>query len=442
MKIVELAHKIIEKIKPAQIYRERLGLEGGKLSFDGVVFDLNQYATINIVSLGKAAALSAQELYHFLQSDIAIANKLQGGIVGTKYHHGIDSKHFQLIEAAHPVPDENSLKLARELKSYVGKLNSEDLLIVCLSGGASSLAVMPVEEIGFQNKKMIFEQLLKNGAPIEQTNKLRRELSLFKNGGLASECGCRDILVLAISDIPSNAVELIGSGPCYFERYGKDELGELAKQFLLPNLCQMVINYLDSANREQLLVEREERLKEKRITHHILCDFYILMYIAQQEASSFCPMVVSSPLEGDIVAGALAHLEYVKKLLSSKRQRMLISGGEYTVEVKGGGQGGRNMEFVLWLTKYLFVENRLNLTQEQLEKLSFLSVGTDGTDAATKYAGSFINYELFKRAKELNVEEYLANNDSMNYFAKIGGLIETGPTQTNVMDLRMIFIEE
>ncbi len=443
MDLIQSANDIIDEIKPDQIYRRRLRLDGTQLNIDQSKIELDSYPSIHVVGVGKAAAYSVEMLYQFLTP--VLGSKLKRGLACTKYDHGVKSSSFECFESAHPTPDQNSILAADRLIEYVSALPEEGLLIVCLSGGASSLAVKPVAGFDLAFKQQISKELLLSGAPIEEMNQIRRELSELKNGGLARYSGTRDILVLAISDIPSGQMSMIGSGPCFYEQGSDRAMGEIGRSYLSDVTNQRFEQYLGSQARLDFRRQKEKLLSGKKIDHHLICDFKILMSVSKkvlEKSTQKEVVVVDTPLIGDIEAGVQDHLDWIRKLVECGGT--LVSGGEYTVNVTGNGVGGRNHEFVLLLSKQIFWDNKLELAADQLQRISFLSVGTDGTDGMTTAAGSFMNYELYCLAKKMNLDiiKYLENNDSYNFFSKINSVINTGATQTNVMDLRIVQVGE
>lgn len=444
MKLQNIVGKIVETVTPAGIFRDDFRTSDGKLLFQDKLFDLSLYESIYVSGVGKAASAQVKELYSILRNDFKIRSKLSRGTVFTKYNHSIKSTDFDSYESGHPLCDQNSVEAANKLKEYVQNVDPNSLLIVCVSGGASAILARPIPEFDLDFKIGVASELLSNGASIEEMNKIRRELSEIKNGGVADFTFCRDLLVLTISDVSSNDLGIIGSGPCTFEYFDKDELITIVKKYLSKTYAVPIVDYLNSPKREQRLRARQKNLEAKNIYNFIIADFYNLIRnavdIFEKEWGKWVK-APQEPLIGDIGAGIEKHVSIFENMLRDKNDRFcLVTGGEYTVNVTGDGIGGRNLEFVLRLTKHLFKDNVLKLDENELKKISFCSVGTDGTDGPTKYAGSFMNYDLYQKSIQmgLDLDDFLERNDSLNFFEPLGSAIETGPTNTNVMDLRVI----
>lgn len=433
--IKRLSEEIIKKISPEQVLKKRLSVNDLSFSIDNISYDILNFDQIAIVGIGKASSLFTDTLYLALKNSNAISKKLIKGIVATKYEHSVFSSNFVSYESAHPIPDDNSILSAKHLIDYISGLSKNTLLVVCLSGGASSIIDFPVDGFSLELNGKLGHELLANACPVEEMNRLRREVSLIKNGGLAAMASVDNILVLAISDVPSNDVSLIGSGPFYYE-YEEDVslLVDITNRYVkMDDIKRPLINYLQSEARKELLHERKRRLSTKEIRHLIISDFYHLMSEARDVIRTFSGgevKVIDTPLIGRIDNGVNEHLDLIAKW--HDKVDYLITGGEYTVDLKGNGIGGRNMEFVLRLGDQLFRHKNSNY--------EILSIGTDGTDGPTDYAGSFLNYNTYHEAlhRGLKADVFINDNDSLNYFMMNNGLIKTGPTHTNVMDLRII----
>ena len=400
--------------------------------------DFSSYSSVSIVGLGKAAPFMVSELYNKIV-DFGEGDKLARPLVFTKYGHAFQNDYFDCLESGHPLCDKNSFLAGEKLKNRLLELENNELLIVCLSGGASSLVEIPVPLFSPEEICEIHCALLLGGADIVRMNKLRGELSLLKNGGIASLSGTHNILTYAISDVPVDDFSVIGSGPTALNDEDFETVAKIAMTFLKGDLLEKVLAYLESSARRNFLSMKKDILSEKDINNIIVENFYSMrekvLNILKKSPDVF--YFFDKPFNCSIEEGIERHLA---KIQAFDGPFSLFSGGEFTYEVQGDGKGGRNTEFVLRMTKLLFDENVLKWPKEKLDRLLIASVGTDGTDGVTSCAGAWMNYEVFKRAQGMGIdlEEALDNNDSFTYFERLQTLIYTGPTETNVMDLRYI----
>lgn len=423
------------------IYNKKIFISNKSLLIDDKAIDLALYNAITIIGLGKASAAQVSCLYSHLHSQncpIALAK----GLVITKFGHGEPSKNYETIESAHPVCDDHSFIAGEKLIKCLQAIPKENLLIFCLSGGASSLATGIVPAISKEQKLELFDQLLHNGADILTMNKIRRSISTIKNGGVSFHANCKAILTLAISDIPSSDFSLIGSGPTTFVDQDSTELIALINNTLTGELKDSLIKYIKSNQYEELLKNKKESLKKKKIHSIVISDYKsFTKELIKKFAPSDTIEVEQEPLNMDFEQGIKHHLNIIHQNIHQHNYHY-ISGGELPVIVKGDGKGGRNSEFVVRMALELFENNVLKLSSEDLSRIYISSLATDGTDGPTEYAGGWITYKQFLKAKENNhnISKYLDRSDSLSFLKEINAAYKTGPTGTNIMDLRTIHI--
>jgi len=331
-----------------------------------------------IIGAGKAAAAMA----------VAVEAAWEGadfeGVVVTRYGHAVPTRKIRVLQAAHPVPDEASESAARAILSAVTGLRPEDQVVALISGGASSLLALPASGLILQDKILVNQALLASGAPIGTMNRIRKTLSAIKGGKLAAACAPARLVTLAISDVPGDNPAIIGSGPTWVE--GAD--------------YRLIATPLASL---------QAAAKEAGMETEILGD----------------------ALEGEAAAMGRQQGELA---LRSTGPKLLLSGGETTVTIGAGkpGRGGRNTEFLLSLA----------LALDGAKNIWALAADSDGIDGTEDAAGAIIGPDTLARARAqgLDAAQYLTAHDSYSFFQALGDLVITGPTLTNVNDIRAILI--
>ncbi len=413
-------------------------------NFDYALDELRveSFDRVQIIGVGNASPFMVSELYNKLK-DLGHGERLKKPMAITKYGHGFTNDFVECLESGHPLCDKNSFLAGEKLKRKVMELENDELLILCLSGGASALAEVPIPLFSPEEICAIHCEMLLKGADIVRMNQMRGEFSQLKNGGLGSLSGTSHIMTYAISDVPVDDFAVIGSGPTSFTETSYEEVAKIATQFIKGDLLEKVLGYLESRARINFLSMKRDLLDEKEISHLVLEDFHslrekVLKLFQGRDSRTY---FFEKPFNCSLDEGIERHLARMKDLAGKHGEAFnLFSGGELTFEVKGDGKGGRNTEFILRMTKLIFEDNVLAWPKEMLDRLTMASVGTDGTDGVTSAAGAWINYEFYKRGRDmgLDIDDILDNNDSYSYFDRLQSLVHTGPTETNVMDLRYI----
>jgi len=389
---------------------------------------------IFIVALGKAAIPMVEAARNRL------GDRIRGGVAVTKEGHGGDIEGISVIEAGHPIPNEKSLQGAREILDVCNNAGGNDLVLVLVSGGGSALVTAPADDMTLEDISRVNELLVESGADIYRVNTVRKHLSRIKGGGLAKACFPAAVLVLVLSDVVGDDLSTIASGPAAPDPTTfSDALRILETYRLRERIPRSVLDHLDAGCRG----EREETPTDddpvfQRVTHVIVGGASTALDAAHQHAAKlgYTPLVLSSMFEGDTGELARFHAAVVREVKRYQRPVLppacLISGGETTVHVTGSGRGGRNTHFALEFAKAV----------DGMEGVLGLFAGSDGTDGPTDAAGAFASGDtIFRgRQKNLDAESYVKNSDSYTYFQALGDLFVTGPTRTNVMDIRLVCI--
>ena len=372
---------------------------------------LSKYRKIFVVAYGKAASSMAEYV-------VKKINISKGIIVIPKYtKSSLSSKKFVIIHAGHPIPDRESVKAGKIVQKFVESCSKEDFILFLVSGGGSSLLSLP-DKITLNEKKQVTKLLLKSGATIDEFNSVRKRLSRIKGGKLVKNMqsdGC----ALIMSDVLTNNLSVISSGCTYNDNTTfSDAIKVITKYSLTKKLPKKVITHLKHGLKTQVTRPNRLKVKNKIIATNLDC----LNTMAIKAKSLGISTKIYSSVNGDVSTSA----QKIVKMMKSSRKSCIIFGGESTVHVKGNGKGGRNQELVLQILKRI-----QNIDQNVL----ISSISTDGIDGNTNYSGALIKNHSINLQK---ISLYLKNNDSNSFFKKYGGLIKTGPTNTNLMDIGLI----
>ena len=370
---------------------------------------------VTVFSIGKAAIPMAQAA-----ADV-LAGRIKKGLVVTKYGHTGDfaSPFFEVIEAAHPVSDENSVRTAEAALAVADELTERDTAVVLLSGGGSALfekSLIPV-----QAQREITEKLLSRGAAIEEINAVRRRISAVKGGKFAARCYPARVITFALSDVLSNDKGVIASGITVPDDTPDAFVKAVADRYLYD---------IDGALLDALYHKENCRINDGG--YHFVGDINRLCEAAEKAAEElgYRAEIVSRSLTGEARDRAR---EIVESVPDRPGKRAYLYGGETTVTLRGKGLGGRNQEMAL--TAAIALKGR--------EGVAFCSVGSDGTDGPTDAAGGYADGGTYAAMQTAGVspEAALAENDSYHALKTAGTLIVTGPTGTNVNDLTFVLTE-
>ncbi len=403
-----------------------------------------------VVGAGKAGASMALAFEKHAQLNWPEANI--EGLVITRYGHDIEdasiNKKIRIIEAAHPVPDQAGLDAASEIMDLVATLKPGDQLIALISGGGSSLLSLPSGQISIDDLKLLTQQLLRSGAPIEEMNIVRKHLSAIQGGHLAKravELGAK-VDAFIISDVTGDRPEDIASGPCaadpstYADAYAILEKYQLVgDDSVIP---ESIVKHLGAGVRGELV----ETLKPNdptllHIRNHVFATAAASLEAAAQycEQQGITPVILGDDITGEARDVAIDHATLVKQMSQGgdvfRKPIAIISGGECTVTIPKGlkGRGGRCTEYLLSLFLH---------TQDELT-LSALAADTDGIDGSEDNAGAWFTNETrdVVKGSQIDPQKDLDMHDAFGFFKKTNSLLYTGPTLTNVNDFRMILIQ-
>ncbi len=380
-----------------------------------------------VIGAGKASAAMARALEDHWPGPLE-------GVVVTRYGYEVPCERIEIIQAAHPVPDEASQRAAERIREKVSGLTADDLVIALISGGGSALLVAPAPGLTLADKQAVNKALLASGATISEMNCVRRHLSTIKGGRLAAACHPAKLVTLMISDVPGDDPIDIASGPTVPDPSTcVDALAIIDRYKIgLPNGMR---ERLESGEGETVKPgdERLENIETRMITAP-----QIALVAAAQVAldAGITPYILGDSLEGEARDLGLAMAGIARQVVVHqqpfKTPCVLLSGGETTVTLKGKGRGGRNVEFLLSLAVGL----------NGLKGVYAAAGDTDGVDGAEEIAGAIATPDTLARAwaQGINPRASLDNNDGHGFFQALGDSIITGPTLTNVNDFRAIYI--
>jgi len=431
---VEIFQAGLSAVAPGTAIKKYCVRAGDIFSVDGTSYDLNSYGRVLVLGAGKAGASMAGAIEDLL------LDKIDEGLIVVKYDHLQPLHKIKTMEAAHPVPDENGCTGAKALYDLAAGADENTLIICLISGGGSALMPYPVEEVSLADKQQTTELLLGCGADIHEINAVRKHLSLIKGGGLARAAFPATMICLILSDVVGDDLDSIASGPCVPDTTSfSDCCAIFAKYGLEESVTTSVREYIERGTKG--LVGEKSGIQESvfdRITTTIVACNYEALECSKKKAMElgYNTLLLSSQIEGETKDVAAFHMALAKEIVDNNepvaRPACLISGGETTVTIKGSGKGGRNQEFVL----------AAGLQLKNMENVTVFSAGTDGTDGPTDAAGAIMDKATLARAGELDlsIQDVLDTNDSYHYFEATDDLYKTGPTNTNVMDIRIILI--
>jgi glycerate 2-kinase len=387
------------------------------------------------LAAGKAAAAMAAAAERHYLDELGLEPSRLSGVATTRHGHGVPTRRIKVIEAGHPVPDEAGLRGAEESLRLAADAGADDLLLVLLSGGGSANWIAPVAGVSFAQKQQVTRALLRSGAPIGEVNTVRKHLSRIKGGRLARAGQRAEIVTLAISDVPHDDASAIASGPtvpdpttladarALLAEYGLEVDDAVRRAFDDPNNESCKPGDPAFARAQYELIARPKASLEAAIR------------IAKDTGYDIVDL--GADLEGEARSVAADHARLALKARAEGRRVAILSGGELTVTVRGNGHGGPNQEYALALAALL----------RDTSGISALAADTDGADggagSAADPAGALIDAGTFARMKSLGLDTraYLDNNDATVFFAATGDLLLTGPTLTNVNDVRVILVD-
>ena len=433
---LDIFHASLKAVDPVNAVKRFLKKNGNQLIVKDRTYDLSFYDNIYLIGFGKAAAAMARGVESVLGRD------LKAGIISVKYGH-LDkvSSKIKINEAAHPVPDEAGMKGAKEIVDFLKQRNEKDLVVCVISGGGSAILPLPCEGIALSEKQETTKLLLACGADIKEINAIRKHISQVKGGQLARITQPATLVTLILSDVIGDPLDSIASGPAAPDQSTFEDCWAILQKYdLLGKIPAAVERHIKSG------VEKSTPDTPKvgdpvfsKTYNFIIGSNWEAVVSAKEYAQKlgYNALILSTFVEGETKDVARVHAAIAKEVNKTgnpiKRPSCIISGGETTVTIRGNGLGGRNQEFVLAAAMDI----------NGMDNVVVLSAGTDGTDGPTDAAGAIADGETMTRANQLklNTLKYLQDNNSYHYFKKLNDLVKTGPTNTNVMDIRIMLIK-
>jgi len=387
------------------------------------------------LAAGKAAAAMAAAAERHYLDGLGLAPSRLLGVATTRHGHGVPTRRIKVIEAGHPVPDEAGLQGAEESLRLAADAGADDLLLVLLSGGGSANWIAPVDGVSFAQKQQVTRALLRSGAPIGEVNTVRKHLSRIKGGRLARAGRLAEIVTLAISDVPHDDPSAIASGPTVPDPTTLADARALVAKYRL-DVDDAVRRALDDPGNESC---KPGDAAFARAQFELIARPKQSLDAAVKLArdAGYEVIDLGADLEGEARSVAADHAQLALKARRDGKRVAILSGGELTVTVRGNGRGGPNQEYALALAGLL----------RDTAGISALAADTDGADggsgSAADPAGALIDEGTFARMKSLGLDAraYLDNNDATAFFAATGDLLLTGPTLTNVNDVRVILVD-
>ncbi|MGH1363906.1 MAG: glycerate kinase type-2 family protein [Calditrichia bacterium] len=425
----------INAVRPNRLISDLVSLDENVLQIKEQTFNLSGYKRILVVGAGKASAHMAEAL------EEQLGDRIDDGLVITKYDHSATCKTIRLREAGHPVPDKNGIEATRELLELVESAEADDLVICLLSGGGSALLEFLPVSISLEDLQNITSALLGCGADIEELNTVRKHLSRVKGGQLLRAIDPATCITLIISDVIGDALESIASGPTAADTTTfEDTWNVIQKYNLVDKLPPAIVKHFGSGRSSQIpdTIKPGDPLLKR--THNIILGNNMLALDAAEKIAAqagYKTLVLTGRLQGEARVTAKQVADNVRESLKGDgvvaRPACLMFGGETTVTLRGDGKGGRNQEFAL---------SAMLALEDVSESFVLLSCGTDGTDGPTDAAGAIISPYSWHLTRMANLDprNYLSNNDAYTFFQQINGLIRTGPTGTNVMDIGIVLM--
>ena len=388
-----------------------------------------------VLAAGKAAGSMAEVAEGFYLNQSKFNHERLCGIAVARHGYGRPLRAVTMIEAGHPIPDAAGLAAADQALEFAAAAGAGDLVLVLMSGGASANWIAPADGVTFADKQAVTRALLRSGATIGEITAVRTHLSRIKGGRLARRAHPAKLLTVAISDVPRDEPSAIGSGPTVPDPTTLADARAIVAKYKLELPANIAAALADARNEtpkpgDPIFANTEFVLAARP------ADSLRATEVAAR-AAGYDVVSLGDRVEGEAREVAAAHGKLARELRDDHRRTVILSGGELTVTIRGKGRGGPNQEYALALAMAL----------AGMPAVAALAADTDGTDggvgAPTDPAGAFVDGGTVARAKALGLDPaaFLADNNSTEFFAALGDLLVTGPTFTNVNDLRAIVVD-
>lgn len=409
---------------PAWAVGRALTLEDGAIVVDGARFEAER---VFVLAAGKAAGAMARA------ADELLGEKVSGGLVVTKDGHDPGPENFETAFASHPEPDERGVEAARKVQELAASLGEGDLLLALISGGASALLADPAPPIELADLKELTGDLLRSGADIGEINTVRKHVSVLKGGGLARLADPAQTIAFLLSDVVGDDPSSIASGLTAPDQKTLESTRHVLQRYDI-DPPESIAKHLRDAEETPAA---EDPVFENVV--NVICGGG--RHAAEAAAAragelGYTPLLLTTTLTGDALGAASMYAAMVTEVLASgnpiQSPCAIVSGGEATVTVRGDGAGGPNLEFALALAVEL----------DGVDDWAAFSADTDGHDGSTEAAGGLVDGGTAEEIRDagMNPEMALSENDSYMALRACGGLIVTGPTGTNVNDVRVVLV--
>lgn len=425
---LRIFHAALKAAAPDEAVLRHVALKGNTLFAAKERYQLNAFRNIYVVGAGKASAKMAHAVEQLL------GKRITGGLINVPHGSKAALRRIEQNECGHPIPDASGEAGARRIAQIVGSAEADDLVICLISGGASAMLPLAAPPVTLEDKRETTRLLLESGANIHEMNCVRKHISALKGGQLARLAYPATVLALILSDVVGDDLDVIGSGPTVPDRSTFADARAILKKYGLAGKVPARVD-------QRLSRDTPETPKPgdpvfAGVQNLIVGSNRLAVEAAARQARAlgFKTLVLSTFIEGEAREVARVHAAIARELRVYNRPVKLpacvISGGETTVTIRGSGLGGRNQEFALAAA----------IDIAGLKNVVILSAGTDGTDGPTDAAGALVDGNTAARAGALGLDpaEFLRNNDSYLFFERLGDLIRTGPTGTNVADIQII----
>ena len=423
----------LEAVDPKIIIKSKVSVKGNTMKVNNLSFNLDEFKRIFVVGGGKACGAMAEAM------EEALGDRIKEGAVNVPYASPpCQTKRVKLQRASHPIPDISGVKGVSNMLKLVSHAKENDLIICLLSGGGSSLMPQPLSGISLEDKRKVTDALLKSGATINEINAVRKHLSGFKGGWLAKKAYPATVVNLILSDVVGDPLDSIASGPTVPDSTTFQDAVEILKRYGLWGKAPAVVKRV-LINGQKGLIPETPKAGDKAFkkVHNIVIGNTLTASLATYSSfkkAGVHALLLSARLEGQARDVGTIFASIAKEIVASgnpvPKPAGIVAGGETTVMVVGKGKGGRNQEVALSAA----------LKIKGLNGVVIASLSTDGVDGPTDAAGAIVDGKTLLHANMLKLDprKFLAENDSYTLFSRLGDLIFTGPTGTNVCDVSVI----
>ncbi len=427
-------HAGLKAANPDIAVKNYCRLADGHLFIADKSYDLARFNHLLVIGAGKASSAMARSIEDLL------GKRITKGIINVKYGHTAKLARIRLVEAGHPIPDKNGEEGSRAILNLAKEAQKDDLVFCLMSGGGSALLPLPAQGLTLKDKQDTIKVLLACGATIHEINAIRKHTSAVKGGQIARAVYPATLISLILSDVVGDNLDVIASGPTVPDLSSFSDCMEIFRRHgIIKKLPPSVVRHIKAGISGK--ISETSKIGDPaflRTHNQIIGSNFEAIIAAKQKAEElgYHTLALSSMIEGETKDVAQVHGAIVREILKTGNPisppACILSGGETTVTVTGKGLGGRNQEFSLAMAIDI-VGN---------DSIVALSAGTDGTDGPTDAAGAVADTYTFKKALSIGLDpkQFLANNDSYHFFEQLGDLFITGPTNTNVMDLRIALV--